>query len=127
MDGEWKDEREYTERRGENDPADEDKHRVAQSAEEECEGLTRCLGGARNCQGEKQREKNQRHHRPACGGGDRVRREERDKPRRECLRLSFRRDFIRRFDRARWKLQCAVRRKEPERSEERRVGKECRS
>jgi hypothetical protein len=102
MDGQWKDEREYAERRSEDDPPDEDEHRLAQSAEEVRQRLTRCFGGARNGQGEEQREKDQWHHRPARGGGDRVCREERDKPSRERLRLSFRGEFIRRFDRAGW-------------------------
>src|SRR4051812_37263143 len=113
MDGQWKDECEYAERRREDDPADEDEHRVAQSAEKARQRLTRCLGGTRNRQREQESEKDQWHHRPACGGGDRVRREERDKPDRERLLLSFHRDFIRRFDRAGWEFQGTVRRKQP--------------
>ncbi len=114
MNGERKDEREDADRRSENDPADEDEHRVAQSAKEARQRLTRRLGRARDREREEQREEDQRHHRPARGGGDRIRREERDKPRRERLRLSVRSDFLRRFDRAGWKLQRPVRGQERE-------------
>jgi hypothetical protein len=48
MDGQGKDEGEDAERRGEDDPADQDEHRVAQSAEESRQRLTRCLGRTRN-------------------------------------------------------------------------------
>src|SRR5207302_6072581 len=45
MDGQWQDEREYGERRSEDDPADEDEHRVAQSAKEMRQRLARYFGG----------------------------------------------------------------------------------
>src|SRR3954471_14999139 len=77
--------------------------------------LTRSLGGARNGQREEQREKDERHHCAIRGGGDRVRRKERDKPRGKRLCLSSLRNFVRRFDRAGRELQRAVRRQEPER------------
>ena len=92
-----------------------DEHRVAEGAEEARQRLARRLGRARDGQREEQREEDQRHHRARSRrrrSGSQGRSD--DEPRRERLRLSFRSDFIRRFGRAGWKLQCAVRREKRE-------------
>ena len=76
MDAEWEDEREHADWRSENDPADEDEHRLAQSAKEARQHIARYFRGTRNRQREQEREENQRHHRSGGGGGDWVRRQE---------------------------------------------------
>src|SRR6185503_18602767 len=115
MHGQRQDEGEDTNRRDQYDPAHEYKHGVAERTEELSKHLARRFRAARDRDGEENRKEDERHHRAARGGGDRIFRQQRDEPRGESLSLTAAgSDLLRRFDGPGRQLLCAMRRKKRE-------------